>query len=164
MENDPLIGRQLGAYLIQTRLGEGGMARVYKAYHARLRRDVAIKVILAQIAGQAGFQTRFEQEAQVIAQLQHPNIVTVYDFGESGHITYLVMQYVGGGTLRDQLRDGRPLEIQLAASYALPMARALHHEQYRVDVHGAGHAPFAAHSLRPVPCTMHIYTVLFIAT
>jgi len=135
MENDPLIGRQLGAYLIQTRLGEGGMARVYKAYHARLRRDVAIKVILAQIAGQAGFQTRFEQEAQVIAQLQHPNIVTVYDFGESGHITYLVMQYVGGGTLRDQLRDGRPLEIQRAASYALQMARALHHAHLHGIVH-----------------------------
>jgi serine/threonine protein kinase len=135
MENDPLIGRQLGAYLIQTRLGEGGMARVYKAYHARLRRDVAIKVILAQIAGQAGFQARFEQEAQVIAQLQHPNIVTVYDFGESGIITYLVMQYVGGGTLRDQLRDGRPLEIQRAARYALQMARALHH----AHIHGIVH-------------------------
>ena len=135
MENDPLIGRQLGAYLIQTRLGEGGMARVYKAYHARLRRDVAIKVILAQIAGQAGFQARFEQEAQVIAQLQHPNIVTVYDFGETGHITYLVMQYVGGGTLRDQLSDGRPLEIQRAARYALQMARALHHAHLHGIVH-----------------------------
>jgi serine/threonine protein kinase len=135
MENDPLIGRQLGAYLIQTRLGEGGMARVYKAYHARLRRDVAIKVILAQIADQAGFQARFEQEAQVIAQLQHPNIVTVYDFGESGHITYLVMQYVGGGTLRDQLRDGRPVEIQRAANYALQMARALHHAHLHGIVH-----------------------------
>lgn len=135
MENDPLIGQQLGAYFIQTRLGEGGMARVYKAYHARLRRDVAIKVILAQIAGQAGFQARFEQEAQVIAQLQHPNIVTVYDFGESGHITYLVMQYVGGGTLRDQLRDGRPVEIQRAASYALQMARALHHAHLHGIVH-----------------------------
>jgi serine/threonine protein kinase len=135
MENDPLIGRQLGAYLIQTRLGEGGMARVYKAYHARLRRDVAIKVILAQIADQVGFQARFEQEAQVIAQLQHPNIVTVYDFGESGHITYLVMQYVGGGTLRDQLRDGRPIEIQRAGRYALQMARALHHAHLHGIVH-----------------------------
>jgi len=135
MENDPLIGRQLGAYLIQTRIGEGGMARVYKAYHARLRRDVAIKVILAQIADQAGFRARFEQEAQVIAQLQHPNIVTVYDFGETGHITYLVMQYVGGGTLRDQLRDGRPVEIQWAANYALQMARALHHAHLHSIVH-----------------------------
>jgi serine/threonine protein kinase len=135
MENDPLIGRQLGAYLIQTKLGEGGMARVYKAYHARLRRDVAIKVILSQIADQAGFRARFEQEAQLIAQLQHPNIVTVYDFGESGNLTYLVMQYVGGGTLRNQLREGRPLEPQQAARYALQMARALHH----AHIHGIVH-------------------------
>ncbi len=135
MENDPLIGRQLGAYLIQAKLGEGGMARVYKAYHARLRRDVAIKVILSQIADQAGFRARFEQEAQLIAQLQHPNIVTVYDFGESGNLTYLVMQYVGGGTLRDQLRGGRPLEPQRAARYALQMARALHHAHLHGIVH-----------------------------
>jgi serine/threonine protein kinase len=135
MENDPLIGRQLGAYLIQAKLGEGGMARVYKAYHARLRRDVAIKVILSQIADQAGFRARFEQEAQVIAQLQHPNIVTVYDFGESGSLTYLVMQFVGGGTLRDQLRGSRSLEPQRAARYALQMARALHHAHLHGIVH-----------------------------
>jgi serine/threonine protein kinase len=135
MENDPLIGRQLGAYHIQAKLGEGGMARVYKAYHARLRRDVAIKIILAQIADQAGFRARFEQEAQLIAQLQHPNIVTVYDFGESGNLTYLVMQYVGGGTLRNQLREGRPLEPQQAARYALQMARALHHAHLHGIVH-----------------------------
>lgn len=135
MENDPLIGRQLGAYLIQAKLGEGGMARVYKAYHARLRRDVAIKVILAQIADQAGFRARFEQEAQVIAQLQHPNIVTVYDFGESGNLAYLIMQFVGGGTLRDQLRGGQSLEPQRAARYALQMARALHHAHLHGIVH-----------------------------
>src|SRR5258708_21444776 len=112
MENDPLIGRQLGTYLIQTRLGEGGMAIVYKAYHARLRRDVAIKVILSQIAEQTDFKARFEREAQLIASLEHPNIVAVYDFGELGNLTYLVMQYVGGGTLRDQLRGGYSLELR----------------------------------------------------
>src|SRR5437868_13475481 len=89
MENDALVGQQLGAYLIQSKLGEGGMARVYKAYHARLRRDVAIKVILSQIAGQEGFRMRFEREAQLIAGLEHPNIVAVYDFGELGNLTYL---------------------------------------------------------------------------
>src|SRR5947209_1073302 len=67
MQNDPLIGQQLGAYTIQSKLGEGGMARVYKGYHARLRREVAVKVILSQIAGQEGFKARFEREAQLIA-------------------------------------------------------------------------------------------------
>src|SRR5258708_8810133 len=64
MQSDPLIGQQLGAYRILSKLGEGGMARVYKGYHARLRRDVAIKIILSQIADQEGFKARFEREAQ----------------------------------------------------------------------------------------------------
>src|SRR6516162_447 len=135
MENDPFIGQQLGAYHIQSKLGEGGMARVYKGYHTRLRRDVAIKIILSQIAEQEGFKARFEREAQLIASLQHPNIVAVYDFGETGHITYLVMQYVGGGTLRDQLRGGHALEPRQAILYCQEMARALHHAHLRGIVH-----------------------------
>ncbi|MBA2393920.1 MAG: protein kinase [Ktedonobacteraceae bacterium] len=135
IERDPLIGRNLGAYQIQLKLGEGGMARVYRAYHARLRRDVAIKIILAQIAGQGDFRARFEREAQLVASLEHPNIVAVYDFGEEGAIPYLVMQYIGGGTLRDQLQDEYPLAPQQAAFYALQMARALHSAHRRGIVH-----------------------------
>src|SRR5437868_12143207 len=135
MENDAFIGQQLGTYTIQSKLGEGGMARVYKGYHARLKREVAIKVILSQIADKEGFKARFEREAQLIASLEHPNIVAVYDFGEVGNLTYLVMQYVGGGTLRDQLRNGRPLEPLRAIRYALQMARALHHAHLRGIVH-----------------------------
>lgn len=135
MEKDPLVGRQIGAYLIQSKIGEGGMAQVYKAYHSRLQRDVAIKVILSQIADQAGFQSRFEREAQLIAKLEHHNIVAVYDFGEIGNLTYLVMQYVGGGTLSDQLRDGQTLAPLQATHYALQMARALHHAHLRGIVH-----------------------------
>jgi serine/threonine protein kinase len=135
MENDPFIGQQLGAYTIQSKLGEGGMARVYKGYHARLRREVAIKVILSQIADQEGFKARFEREAQLIASLQHPNIVAVYDFGEIGNLTYLVMQYVGGGTLRDQLRGGHALDPRQAILNCQQMARALHHAHLRGIVH-----------------------------
>ncbi len=135
MENDPFIGQQLGAYTIQSKLGEGGMARVYKGYHARLRREVAIKVILSQIADKEGFKARFEREAQLIASLQHPNIVAVYDFGDIGHITYLVMQYVGGGTLRDQLRGGHALDPRQAILYCQEMAKALHHAHLRGIVH-----------------------------
>ncbi|HEU5227981.1 MAG TPA: serine/threonine-protein kinase [Ktedonobacteraceae bacterium] len=132
---DPFIGKQLGAYLIQSRLGEGGMARVYKAYHARLRRDVAIKVIAAHTGDHAEFQARFEREAQLIASLEHSNIVAVYDFGEIDNLTYLVMQYVGGGTLRDQLHHEQPLDPRRAAHYTLQMARALHHAHQRGIVH-----------------------------
>ena len=135
MENDPLIGQQLGTYHIQSKLGEGGMARVYRAYHTRLKREVAIKVILSQIADQQGFKARFEREAQLIASLQHPNIVAVYDFGDFGNLTYLVMQYVGGGTLRDQLRGGHALDPRQAILYCQQMARALHHAHLRGIVH-----------------------------
>ena len=135
MENDPFIGQQIGAYTIQSKLGEGGMALVYKAYHARLRREVAIKVILSQIAQQADFRVRFEREAQLVASLQHPNIVAVYDFGDFGNQTYLVMQYVGGGTLRDKLRGGHALDPRLATLYTVQMGRALHHAHLRGIVH-----------------------------
>lgn len=134
-EHDALIGKQLGDYQIQSSLGEGGMARVYKAYHPRLRREVAIKVILSQIAAREGFQARFEREAQVVASLEHPNIVSVYDFKEENRLTYLVMQYVGGGTLRDQLRSQRPIQPTRAVNYAIQMARALHHAHQRGIVH-----------------------------
>lgn len=135
VENDPFIGKQLGAYHVQGKLGEGGMARVYKAYHPRLRREVAIKIILSQIADREGFKARFEREAQVIASLEHPNIVSVYDFGEEGDITYLVMQYVGGGILRDLMHGSRPLSPAQTIGYTIQMARALHHAHQRGIVH-----------------------------
>nr|BBH95241.1 hypothetical protein KTA_34400 [Thermogemmatispora argillosa] len=116
------------------------MARVYKAYHSRLRRDVAIKVIRPEVAARPGFAARFEQEAQLIASLEHPHIVAVYDFGEAqlgelGTIPYLVMQYVGGGTLRDLLREGRPLDHLQAIRYARDMASALQLAHERGIVH-----------------------------
>jgi serine/threonine protein kinase len=134
-EYDALVGRHLGAYSIQAKLGEGGMARVYKGYHTRLQREVAIKVILSHMAGQADFRMRFEREAQLAASLHHPNIVEVYDFGETEQMAYLVMQYVGGGTLRDLLRGGRALEPGRAMMYAAQMGRALHHAHLRGIVH-----------------------------
>lgn len=135
MGNDALIGQQIGAYTVQSKLGEGGMAVVYKAYHARLRREVAIKLILSQIAQQSDFRARFEREAQLVASLQHPNIVAVYDFGDFGSQSYLVMQYVGGGTLRDRLRGGHALDPRMATLYAVQMGRALHHAHMRGIVH-----------------------------
>jgi serine/threonine protein kinase len=135
MQSDPLVGRHLGAYRMLSLVGEGGMARVYKAQHERLQRVVAIKVILPQSAGLADFQARFEQEAKLIARLQHGNIVSVYDFGESANMVYLVMQYVEGGTIRDQLRARQPLPPRRAALYVLQMARALNHAHQHGIVH-----------------------------
>jgi serine/threonine-protein kinase len=137
MQADPLVGRQLPgtAYQIREMLGEGGMARVYKAYHTRLQREVALKVILPQSTTSADFRRFFEQEARLVARLHHRNIVTVYDFGESQGMLYLVMQYVAGGTLRNQISNQQPLEPRRAAMYALQMARALHHAHQQGIVH-----------------------------
>src|SRR5258708_8416683 len=120
-EEESFIGKQLGDYQIQSDLGEGGMAHVYKAYHPRLRREVAMKVILPKVGESAGFRARFELEAQLVANLQHANIVSVYDFKEENNLTYLVMQYVGGGTLREQLQGKRPIETPRAINYAIQM-------------------------------------------
>jgi serine/threonine protein kinase len=133
MQSNGFIGRRLGQYEIQAELGRGGMSRVYRAYQARLHRYVAIKVIATGIATQPTFRQRFEQEAQAIAQLSHPNIVAVYDFGEDQDVVYLVMQYVGGGTLKQRL--GQPLPVSEAASYIVQMARALHHAHLHGVIH-----------------------------
>lgn len=134
-DRDPLIEKRLGPYIIRAKLGEGGMARVYKAYHTRLRREDAIKVISSQVAHLSDFQARFEREAQLAASLEHPNIVRVYDFGEIDKLTYLSMQFVNGGTLRNQLRGGQPIHPARAATYTLQIARALHHAHQKGIVH-----------------------------
>ncbi len=95
-----LIGQSLGRYHILEQLGEGGMAVVYKAFDTRLERNVAIKVILPSKEHSEKFLKRFEREAKSLAQLSHPNIVKVIDYGEQEGLPYLVMEYVPGGTLK----------------------------------------------------------------
>ncbi len=103
MESDALIGRTIGAYEILEKIGQGGMAEVYKGQHTALRRLVAIKFLGRHIQTDANMTQRFQREAQAIAALRHPNIVQVFDFGtyESGH--YLVMEYVKGHDLRQEM-------------------------------------------------------------
>ena len=96
-------GSQLGPYQIHSLLGSGGMGQVYKAFDARLGRDVAIKVAAER------FSERFDREVRAVASLNHPNICTVYDVGAN----YLVMELVEGETLRDWLRGALPLERSL---------------------------------------------------
>jgi serine/threonine protein kinase len=102
-----LMGQTIGAYRLIAKLGEGGMAEVYKAYQPRLEREVALKFIRPELAADAEFRGRFEHEAQAIARLSHPNVVHVYDFGEEGNRYYLVMEYVPGQTLKERLESLR---------------------------------------------------------
>lgn len=90
----------LGQYKVISQQGHGGMATIYKAYHARLDRYVAVKVMHQAFQEDPGFLSRFEREAQIVARLEHPNIVPVYDFAEVGGQPYLVMKYIEGRTLK----------------------------------------------------------------
>jgi serine/threonine protein kinase len=99
-----LIGARLGNYEIQSLLGAGGMASVYRGFDHNLRRPVAIKV-LSDLATQPDFAVRFRQEARLIAGLRHPNIVQVYDFGEHDGLSYMVQELLPGPTLQQWLRE-----------------------------------------------------------
>ena len=128
-----LIGRQLGQYAIIEEIGRGGSSRVYRGHDAGQLRDVAIKVIPNDAEDRVGFVRRFEREVQAVAQLNHPNIVTVYDRGETDDLVFLVMQCVMGGTLRTRL--GRALPTAESAAHVIQMAQALHHAHLRGIVH-----------------------------
>lgn len=93
---DSLINRRLDEYEIQTLLGQGGMARVYRGVDTRLKRHVAIKVIDTPYRADRDYIARFEREAQVLAQLDHPNVVQLYRYGEIDGFLYMVMQFVEG--------------------------------------------------------------------
>ena len=117
------VGQMMGRYHIVEQLGEGGMAIVYKGYDTTLQRNVAIKVIKSDRTEDTSFRKRFEREARALAQLSHPHIVHINDFGEQSGLAYLVMDYISGGTLKTRM--GRPMPYQEAARMLAPMAQAL---------------------------------------
>jgi serine/threonine protein kinase len=120
-----LINSTLGGYSLTEELGTGGMATVYKAYQPKLERWVAVKVLdPAYITDDSDVLARFRREAKAIAALRHPNILTVYDYGEEQGLAYIVMEYVEGGTLKDRLR-GEPFDYPRAVGLAIGVGRAL---------------------------------------
>lgn len=126
-------GSNLGPYRIIEQVGRGGMATVYKAFQASLKRFVAIKVLPEFLAAEQGFRSRFEQEAVAVASLRHPNILTVFDHGEQDGIAYIVTEFVDGGTLADQV--GKPLPIDYATQILGPIASAVDYAHARRVLH-----------------------------
>jgi eukaryotic-like serine/threonine-protein kinase len=125
---------RIAGYEILEQIGQGGMGVVFKALHLRLNRIVALKMILAGArAGEREMQ-RFFKEAQAAAQLAHPNIVQVYEFGEQDECPYLTMEYVAGGSLSQKLK-GSPLGPADAARLVEIIARAVHFAHERGIVH-----------------------------
>jgi serine/threonine-protein kinase len=126
-------GQMLGNCRILEQIGQGGMGTVYRAFQPSLDRVVAVKVISPLLVGDATALTRFRREAQTVASFRHPNILTVYDFGEQDGVTYLVMEFAGGGTLRSRM--GTPLSLPDAVALLRPIASALDYAHARGVVH-----------------------------
>jgi eukaryotic-like serine/threonine-protein kinase len=111
-------GAWLGPYEILSPIGAGGMGEVYRARDTRLGREVAIKVLPSSFSADADRLSRFEQEARAASQLNHPNIVTVHDFGTHGGSPYVVQELLEGQTLRERLQQGA-LPARKATEFAL---------------------------------------------
>jgi serine/threonine-protein kinase len=132
-------GDRLGPYEIKALLGIGGMGEVYRGRDTRLGRDVALKVIAPRLVGDPSFARRFEIEARAASVLNHPSIVTVYDIGETGGISWIAMEWVDGRTLRQALSEG-----------PLPLRDALSITRQIVDGLAAAHAKGIVHrDLKP---------------
>jgi tetratricopeptide (TPR) repeat protein/tRNA A-37 threonylcarbamoyl transferase component Bud32 len=121
-------------YQILGKLGQGGMGVVYKARHERLNREVALKMILTGTHASAEELARFRAEAEAQARVQHPNIVQIYEVGETAGCPYFALEYVDGQSLHDKLRAG-PLSARTAAQLIEILARAVEHAHQRGLVH-----------------------------
>ena len=128
-----LTGQSLGQYRIVEPIGRGGMASVYKAYQPSLDRYVAVKVLPPYYAHEPGFAMRFTREAKAVAKLDHPHILPIYDFGQEGDVSYIVMKYVAAGTLKEML--DRPIPLAQAVEIVRQIAAALDHAHEQGVIH-----------------------------
>lgn len=110
-QSTPLV---LGAYVIEDKLGEGGMGQVYRAIHRKMKREVAIKVISENVIQDRAAEERFNREIEAVARLSHPNIVTAHDAGESDGVHFLVMEHVKGSDLTSIVRKRGPFNLPSA--------------------------------------------------
>ncbi|HLZ59573.1 MAG TPA: protein kinase [Ktedonosporobacter sp.] len=120
-----LAGQNLGGYQLEEEIGRGSMGVVYRGKQIALGREVAIKVLPRTLAQDASYVARFIREAQIIAGLNHPNIVQIYDAGQQHKLLYFVMEYIQGPTLSSLLSIDGMLPQHLAAEYAAQIADAL---------------------------------------
>jgi serine/threonine protein kinase len=134
-ESDLRPGQVLGDYILGEELGSGGMARVFRATHARMRREVALKVVSRRGMRSQGAARRFMREVEMTAKLNHPNIAIAYDAREQDGIVYLILEYVGGTDLSRLVKEKGPLPINDAIDYVIQAARGLSYAHGRGIVH-----------------------------
>ena len=122
---DDLADRTMGGCKLNKRIGKGAMGVVYLADQVDLQRKVAFKILDPKFSSDASYIERFEREARAAAQLNHPNIVKVYDFGSEGPLHFIVNEYIDGGTVQDILQEKKTLQPEVALEYALQVAKGL---------------------------------------
>ncbi len=127
-------GSKVGPYEVVSLLGEGGMGEVYRARDPRLGREIAIKILAMHSADDAESIARFEREARAVASLQHPNILSIYDFGKQGTTFFVVTELLEGKTLRDELRN-MPLSWRRAVELGAEIAEGLAAAHAKAIVH-----------------------------
>src|SRR5262245_12502500 len=134
-----LTGKVLGKYQLLERLGQGGMAEVYRAYQPGLDRYVAIKLLHSRLAAETGFIDRFKREAALVARLRHPHIVQVYDFEAENEFYYMVMELIEGSTLNAELEERhlkkRPFSLVETAHILSALASAIDYAHARGMIH-----------------------------
>jgi serine/threonine protein kinase len=139
VKDETLTGRQLDEYHLEKLLGQGGMARIYRATDVRLKRKAAVKVIDPPLRGDPEYARRFGLEAQAVARLSHPNIVPIYRFGETDGLLYMAMEYVDGtdfGRLLDQFSSrGRLLDHPRIMQVLTATAQALDYAHSKQVIH-----------------------------
>jgi serine/threonine protein kinase/WD40 repeat protein len=123
-----------GRYEIKSKLGQGGMGSVYHAYDPNFKRDVALKLLDRRFLQDPKFRRRFEREARVAAQIDHPGVITIYDFGEDEGYLFLVMPLMEGGTLTERLEEG-PLKLDEMITLFKSIGPALDETHRRKLVH-----------------------------
>jgi beta-lactam-binding protein with PASTA domain len=133
MSNEPNVINN--RYQLVRRIGRGGMAEVHLAHDLLLDRDVALKILFPEHAVDPNFVERFRREAQAVAGLNHPNIVSVYDWGQTGNTYFMAMEYVEGRTLADLIRRHGKIEPRNAAGAAISIAEALAYAHRNNVVH-----------------------------
>lgn len=124
-----------GRYRLLDKLGEGGMAEVWRARDVALGRIVALKVLRPQYSNDPDFVARFRREAQAAANLTHPNIINVFDIGQAGGRHYIVMEYIDGQSLKELIRDQAPLPVDRALDLAAQVAEAVSHAHRASIIH-----------------------------
>src|SRR5215470_1409069 len=128
------IGTRLGSYELTALLGKGGMGEVYRARDAKLKRDVAIKILPDEFSKDDDRVSRFQREAEVLASLNHPNIAAIYDLQEANDTRFLILELVEGETLAERIQRG-PIPVEEALRIAHSICEALEAAHERGIIH-----------------------------